>query len=269
MYKNTIATHDATQAELDRKLALEGAFTSQRAIYLQDKKENEVRLKNAKENLNGAIIAYNSSVKDVNDAQAKTLKTQQELIILKAQQQTDANKAAVDKEKEHDQKLAEQRKAKQEKIKQEQEKNKQDDAQFIKGLNAEAENLAADTEEYLYLYQYKYVDAVLAWHPYLKLLPNQFNANYSVVFTAGVGTVTVEIPSIALPTTGAAYSASNFNIQATVSNSSPTAVSVEIGTVTPGDVYTLPITLRAAQYSSSTWSSVNSTKLVYLAISVV
>lgn len=128
---------------------------------------------------------------------------------------------------------------------------------------------AADTEEYLYLYQYKYVDAVLAWHPYLKLLPNQFNANYSVVFTAGVGTVTVEIPSIALPTTGAAYSASNFNIQATVSNSSPTAVSVEIGTVTPGDVYTLPITLRAAQYSSSTWSSVNSTKLVYLAISVV
>ena len=128
---------------------------------------------------------------------------------------------------------------------------------------------AADTEEYLYLYQYKYVDAVLAWHPYLKLLPNQFNANYSVVFTAGVGTVTVEIPSIALPTTGAAYSASNFNIQATVSNSSPTAVSVEIGTVTPGDVYTLPITLRAAQYSSSTWSSVNATKLVYLAISVV
>jgi hypothetical protein len=147
MYKNTIATHDATQAELDRKLALEGAFTSQRAIYLQDKKENEVRLKNAKENLNGAIIAYNSSVKDVNDAQAKTLKTQQELVILKAQQQTDANKAAVDKEKEQNNKLAEQRKAKQEKIKQEQEKNKQDDAQFLKGLNAEAENLAADTEE--------------------------------------------------------------------------------------------------------------------------
>jgi hypothetical protein len=147
MYKNTIATHDATQAELDRKLALEGAFTSQRAIYLQDKKENEVRLKNAKENLNGATIAYNSSVKDVNDAQAKTLKTQQELVILKAQQQTDANKAAVDKEKEQNNKLEEQRKAKQEKIKQEQEKNKQDDAQFIKGLNAEAENLAADTEE--------------------------------------------------------------------------------------------------------------------------
>jgi len=147
MYKNTIATHDATQAELDRKLALEGAFTSQRAIYLQDKKENEVRLKNAKENLNGAIIAYNASVKDVNDAQAKTLKTQQELVILKAQQQTDANKAAVDKEKEHDQKLAEQRKSEQEKIKEQNKKNKEDDAQFIKGLNTEAENLAADTEE--------------------------------------------------------------------------------------------------------------------------
>jgi len=128
---------------------------------------------------------------------------------------------------------------------------------------------AADTEEYLYLYQYKYVDAVLAWHPYLKLLPNQFNANYAVAFTAGVGTVTVEIPSVALPTTGAPYSASNFNIQATVSNSSPVAVSVEIGTVTPGDVYTLPLTFRAAQYASSTWSSLNTTKTVYVTISVV
>jgi len=147
MYKNTIATHDATQAELDRKLALEGAFTSQRAIYLQDKKENEVRLKNAKENLNGAIIAYNSSVKDVNDAQAKTLKTQQELVILKAQQETDANKAALDRQKEQNNKLAEQRKSEQEKVKEQNKKNKEDDAQFIKGLNAEAENLAADTEE--------------------------------------------------------------------------------------------------------------------------
>jgi hypothetical protein len=128
---------------------------------------------------------------------------------------------------------------------------------------------AADTEEYLYLYQYKYVDATLAWHPYLKLLPNQFNANYAVAFTSGVGTVTVEIPSVALPTTGAAYSASNFNIQATVSNSNPTALSVEIGTVTSGDVYTLPITFRAAQFSSSTWSQLNATKTVYVAISVV
>jgi len=128
---------------------------------------------------------------------------------------------------------------------------------------------AADTEEYLYLYQYKYVDAVLAWHPYLKLLPNQFNANYEVAFDAGVGEVTIEIPSIALPTTGAAYSASNFNIQATVLSSNPTAVSVEIGTVTPGDVYTLPITFNAAEYASSIWASVDSTKTVYVAISVV
>lgn len=128
---------------------------------------------------------------------------------------------------------------------------------------------AADTEEYLYLYQYKYVDSVLAWHPYLKLLPNQFNANYEVVFDNGVGEITIEIPSIALPTTGAAYSASNFNIQATISNSNPTAVSVEIGTVTPGSLYTLPITLNAAEFSSSTWASLDSTKTVYVAISVV
>lgn len=128
---------------------------------------------------------------------------------------------------------------------------------------------AADTEEYLYLYQYKYVDAVLAWHAYLKLLPNQFNANYEIVFTDGVGEVDVEIPSVALPTTGAAYTAANFNIQVTVENSNATAASVEIGTVTSGDLYTLPITINAAEYASSTWGDLDGTKTVYITISVV
>lgn len=128
---------------------------------------------------------------------------------------------------------------------------------------------AADTEEYLYLYQYKYVDAVLAWHAYLKLLPNQFNANYEIAFTDGVGEVEIEIPSVALPTTGAAYTASNFNIQATVSNSNATAASVQVGTVVSGDLYTIPLTINAAEYASSTWVGLDETKTVYVTISVV
>jgi hypothetical protein len=147
MYKNTIATHESAQAELDRKIALEGFFSVQREQFETEKRYNEVKLKVAKENLNAAILDNNAAVKVVEEARAKTLKTEQDFNVLQAEEKTTANKAAVDKEKEHDQKLAEQRKAKQEKIKQEQEKNKQDDAQFIKGLNAEAENLAADTEE--------------------------------------------------------------------------------------------------------------------------
>ncbi len=128
---------------------------------------------------------------------------------------------------------------------------------------------AADTEEYLYLYQYKYVDAVLAWHAYLKLLPNQFNANYEIAFTDGVGEVEIEIPSVALPTTGAAYTASNFNVQATVSNSNATAASVQVGTVISGDLYTIPLTINAAEYASSTWADLDGTKTVYVTISVV
>lgn len=128
---------------------------------------------------------------------------------------------------------------------------------------------AADTEEYLYLYQYKYVDAVLAWHAYLKLLPNQFNANYEIAFVDGVGEIDVEIPSVALPTTGAAYTASNFNVQVTVANSNATAASAQVGTVVSGDIYTLPITITAAEYSSSTWADLDSTKTVYVTISVV
>jgi hypothetical protein len=146
MYKNTIATHESAQAELDRKIALEGFFSVQREQFETEKRYNEVRLKVAKENLNAAILDNNAAVKVVEEARAKTLKTEQDFNVLQAQTKTDANKAAVDKEKEQNNKLAEQRKQKQEKIKQEQEKNKQDDAQFLKGLNAEAENLEADTE---------------------------------------------------------------------------------------------------------------------------
>jgi hypothetical protein len=146
MYKNTIATHESAQAELDRKIALEGFFSVQREQFETEKRYNEVRLKVAKENLNAAILDNNAAVKVVEEARAKTLKTEQDFNVLQAQTKTDANKAAVDKEKEQNNKLAEQRKQKQEKIKQEQEKNKQDDAQFLKGLNTEAENLEADTE---------------------------------------------------------------------------------------------------------------------------
>ena len=147
MYKNTIATHDATQAELDRKIALEGVFSTQRDQYIQDKKQNEIRLKEAKEQLNAAILANNEAVKVVNDAVDKRVKSEQNLTILLAEEKTAANKAALDKQKEHDNKLADQRKQQQEKIK-EQNKNKlQSDAEFLKSLNNEAEQLAADTEE--------------------------------------------------------------------------------------------------------------------------
>ena len=147
MYKNTIATHDATQAELDRKIALEGVFSTQRDQYIEDKKQNEKRLKEAKEQLNAAILANNAAVKVVNEAHDKTVRTQQDLIILQAQQQTDAHKAEIDKQKEQNNKLAEQKKQKAEKDKERNKNQLQSDAEFLKSLNNEAEQLAADTEE--------------------------------------------------------------------------------------------------------------------------
>ena len=146
MYKNTIATHDATQAELDRKIALEEFGSTLKVHYQEQKKENEKKLKEAKEQLNGAILANNAAAKAVDDAHDKTVRTQQDLIILQAQQQTDANKAAIDKQKEHDNKLAEQRKQKEEKDKEKNKNKLQSDAEFLKGLNNQAEELAADTE---------------------------------------------------------------------------------------------------------------------------
>jgi hypothetical protein len=146
MYKNTIATHDATQAELDRKIALEEFGSTLKVHYQEQKKENERNLKDAKEHLNAAILANNEAVKVVNDAVDKRIKSEQGLTILLAEEKTAANKAAIDKQKEHDNKLAEQRKQKAEKINEENKKRASDDAEFLKGLNNQAQELEADTE---------------------------------------------------------------------------------------------------------------------------
>ena len=146
MYKNTIATHDATQAELDRKIALEEFGSTLKVHYQEQKKENERNLKDAKEHLNAAILANNEAVKVVNDAVDKRIKSEQGLTLLLAEQKTAANTEAINKQKEHDNRLAEQRKQKAEKINEENKKRASDDAEFLKGLNNQSEELAADTE---------------------------------------------------------------------------------------------------------------------------
>jgi hypothetical protein len=97
----------------------------------------------------------------------------------------------------------------------------------------------------------------------------RLRTNRIINITDGIGEIDIEIPSVALPTTGSAYTAENFNVQVTVSNFNATAASVEIGTVVSGDLYTLPITINAAEYASSTWSNLDDPKTVYVTISVV
>jgi hypothetical protein len=146
MYKNTIATHDATQAELDRKIALEEYGSVLKVHFQEQKKENERSLKDAKEQLKSAILANNAAAKAVDEANHKKIQSQRELNIVLTQQQTDANKEAADEQKRKDKEAQdEQKRANEKKIQTEKERIQQSENLLKEEIKA-TEDLLADTE---------------------------------------------------------------------------------------------------------------------------
>jgi hypothetical protein len=146
MYKNTIATHDATQAELDRKIALEEYGSVLKVHFQEQKKENERSLKDAKEQLKSAIISNNAAAKAVDEANHKKIQSQRDLNIVLTQQQTDANKEAADEQKRKGKEAQdEQKRANDKKIQTEKERI-QESENLLKEEIKTSEDLLADTE---------------------------------------------------------------------------------------------------------------------------
>jgi hypothetical protein len=146
MYKNTIATHDATQAELDRKIALEEYGSVLKVHFQEQKKENERSLKDAKEQLKSSILANNAAAKAVDEANHKKIQSQRELNIVLTQQQTDANKEAADEQKRKDKEAQdEQKRVNDKKIQTEKERIQQSENLLKEEIKA-TEDLLADTE---------------------------------------------------------------------------------------------------------------------------
>jgi hypothetical protein len=146
MYKNTIATHDATQAELDRKIALEEYGSVLKVHFQEQKKENERSLKDAKEQLKSAILANNAAAKAVDEANHKKIQSQRELNIVLTQEQTNANKEAADEQKRKDKEAQdEQKRANEKKIQTEKERIQQSENLLKEEIKA-TEDLLADTE---------------------------------------------------------------------------------------------------------------------------
>lgn len=130
-------------------------------------------------------------------------------------------------------------------------------------------NLHTLDEDYLYIYQYQSVDGTESWVELAKLLPNQFSSSYSKIFVDGEATIS--IPVIAI-TTIDGVSSGDFSIQASILGTNPIAHSVSVGAIetdpdTDSDV--LPITINAAEFNGTSWSSVDGTKIVHLFITVV
>ena len=107
MHKNIIATYESTQADLDKKIALEEYGSVLKVHYEEQKKNNARELVNSKEQLNASILANNAAVKVVNEANAQFKKSKEDLIIFTTQKETTANQEAIDRQIEQNKKQQE------------------------------------------------------------------------------------------------------------------------------------------------------------------
>jgi hypothetical protein len=131
-------------------------------------------------------------------------------------------------------------------------------------------NLKTTDVDYLYVYQYVTENAVSSWKPLFDLIPNTKSLNSSSTFTAGSTVINVPINQIVPTDLVSTVTASSFNVQATIQNSLPVALAVELGTPSgTGNARSLPITVRASELSGSTWTALSGSKTVQLLITVV
>lgn len=131
-------------------------------------------------------------------------------------------------------------------------------------------NIKTGDVDYLYVYQYVTENGINTWKPFFDLVPNTKSLNSSATFTTGATTINVPINQIVPSDLVATIEASSFNVQATIQNSLPVALAVELGTPSgTGSARALPITVRASELSGSTWTALTGAKTVQLLITVV
>lgn len=146
MAKNTIATYESTQAKIDDQMSNVTWMSTEWGLLQQRKDINKQDVKLAKERLNGLILANNDAAKEVDQAHENTVKAEQNFNVLIAQQKTDADKLAADKQKEiDDAKLAKQ-KQEQEKRQNQRKSELEKDKGLAEKYTKELEDSLADSE---------------------------------------------------------------------------------------------------------------------------
>jgi hypothetical protein len=131
-------------------------------------------------------------------------------------------------------------------------------------------NLAPTTvdEEYLNVYQYQSVDGSNTWVRLFDLLPENASFKKTAAFTTGSATLYIPVTDITPIVDG--LSSSNFNVQYSIENSNPVSAGIVIGAlVEQSGIMNIPITINAAEFSSSAWSALSGNKTVNLFITMV
>ena len=132
-------------------------------------------------------------------------------------------------------------------------------------------NLLPTDEDYLFLYQYQYVNGSSVWVKLVDLIPNTYNESELRVFESGTLSFNIPVSNVVALNLIPSISSSNLSIQHSILNNLlPIVSTIIVGEIsTVGDLITLPITIKAKELSGSTWLDLDGSYRVDLSISVV
>lgn len=132
-------------------------------------------------------------------------------------------------------------------------------------------NVSQNDAEYSYMYEYVAItNSTSQWQQRLKLDPGVYAENRSVTFTDGSATILLSLNNVLKLTTTTPITSSNFNVQHSVLNTKPVSSAISVGTTSlQNEILTLPITIKAMEYTGGAWLNLEGSKVVHLFISVV
>jgi hypothetical protein len=120
---------------------------------------------------------------------------------------------------------------------------------------------------YGFLYQYVSQPGGNTWVEVLQIIPALYSKLHEVLFTAGSGSVTIDISDI-YTVTGNLPTSSNFNIQHSFANANPVSSSIsDIEIVNSGTQ--VRINFKAVESDGGTWQNLSGEVTVHLFISIL
>lgn len=133
-------------------------------------------------------------------------------------------------------------------------------------------NLLTTDSEYLYLYQYVNRDGAQVWDRIFKVIPNVYNTNETVTFTAGQALLQIPVSNTTLALLpGTNIADINLNIHIDIENMLPVASSFTVtGLNIVNEDYVLSIALTGAELNPSTgWGGITGDRTAHISINVI
>ena len=132
-------------------------------------------------------------------------------------------------------------------------------------------NLLPTDEEYLFLYQYQYVNGSNIWVRLVDLVPGTYSESQSRIFSSGSLSFNIPVANIVPLDLIPNISSANLSIQHSVlNNNNPVVSTLIVGEISIiGDLVMLPITIKAKELSGSSWVNLAGTYRLDLSISMV